>query len=112
MDDFYDPFELLQPQNSSFDQNSHFEQLVEQEATEISEKRKRKHKQPKKRGAPFKGIVSDFKEEKFKVQRQHLMRRFKQFYEQRRFLANIIPKKRNVYDSFAEFEVKQRTISR
>jgi hypothetical protein len=43
----------------------------------------------KKRGAPFKGQVSDQKEEKFKVQRQQTLRDFKSYYEKRSYLARL-----------------------
>lgn len=62
-----------------------------------------KDKKQKKRGAPFKGNVSDQIEEKNKHQRQKVLRDFKSYYEKRVFLErlnkNQPKKKRNFNDN-------------
>jgi hypothetical protein len=66
-----------------------------------------KPKKKKKRGAPFKGQVSDHKEEGFKVQRQQTLRDFKSYYEKRSYLKRYPPqntKKKKVFQNNEELE--------
>lgn len=75
---------------------------------------RRKHKKnAKRRGAPFKGNVSNNKVEKFKPQRQMIFRAFKQFYE-RRIMPGIgvdAPKRKRIKDASIS-EEEQRRLSR
>ena len=68
----------------------------------------------KKRGAPFKGDVSDNKEEGFKVQRQQELREFKTYFEKRSFLRNQhsdSKKKKKVFANHEDLEQVVREIS-
>ena len=68
--------------------------------------------QRKKRGAPFKGKVSDNKEEKFRVQRQQIIRRFKTYFEQRLFdRTEKVKKRKKVFTNHEDLEKNQLRIS-
>ncbi len=64
------------------------------------------------RGAPFKGQVSNNREEGHKVQRQKTIREFKSFYEKRKYLRYLKEsKKKREFRSNEELEAHLRQIT-
>ncbi|CDW78527.1 ubiquitin carboxyl-terminal hydrolase family protein [Stylonychia lemnae] len=99
LDDFY---------NFNMNENDSEEQSV------IDKLKDQSIRSRKKRGAPFKGKVSDQKEEGFKVLRQKTFREYKQFFEKRSYLKkhpNQKMKKKKVFVNNDDLQQQQKILS-